>query len=318
MASDDEDMEINKEDDDEETSSDSSEEQIDDEKQETALLALAEAVKSNPYNYQGHVNYIALARECGNLEHLRLARQSMSEIFPLTEQLWLDWLRDEQQLTVSTADRQQELTDLFERATNDYLSVMIWIEYVQYRISIDLSANAIEELRNLFERALSVGGVHLTDGHLLWAAFIEVEKAKLIALAHNYSQNTQDETKEKLLQQVDFILQLYRRQLSIPLRKMDLVYNEYHEFYQDYKQYLPANYAEQYDLPLKRDYDHAVQQLEQHEKLEKELESTQRSLITYRKYIQAEHEPTRLQCLYERAIGKSLEKLCSRFVGIVF
>ena len=299
MAANDEEMDINREEDDDEEDEDD-----DDEKQEAALVVLREAVKSNPYNYQGYVDYITLARAYGNLEHLRFARQSMSEIYPLTEQLWLDWLRDEQQLAGSSADRQKELTDLFERATSDYLSVMIWIEYVQYRISIDLSANAIEELRNLFERALSSCGVHLTDGDLLWAAFIEVEKAKLMALVYNYSQNPQDESKEKVLQQVDFILQLYRRQLSIPLRKMTSVYNEYNEFCQEYKQYLPANYAEQYDLALKRDYDRAVQQLAEYEKLEKELETNQRSLITYRKYIQAEQELARLQCLYERAIGK--------------
>jgi hypothetical protein len=305
MASNDDEMETSKDelDDDDDTSSDSSEEQIDDSKQEAELGTLRDTVQSNLYNYQAHIDYITLARQYGNLEHLRLARQTMSEIYPLTEQLWLDWIQDERQLLIITnTEKNEELTQLFERAINDYLSVMIWIEYVQYRISIELSVNAIEVLRNLFERGLSSCAVHLPDGGLLWAAYIAVEQAKLIGITNNYNNNN---TKEKLLQHVEFILGLYRRQLSIPLRGMEIVYNNYHEFCQQYKEYLPLNYVEQYDLVLKHDYDLAIQQLKKCEILEKELDDTRRSVVTYKKYIQSEKEPTRIQCLYERAIGKN-------------
>jgi hypothetical protein len=313
MSSDDEDMEINKEkgeddmDDDDDTSSDSSEEQIDDSKQETELVALRDIVQSNLYNYQSHIDYITLSRQYGNLEHLRVARQTMSEIYPLTPQLWLDWIHDEKQLLISNTEENKDFIQLFERAINDYLSVMIWIEYVQYRIPYYLSLNSIEEFRNLFERGLSSCGVHLTDGSLLWAAYIETEKAILDGILINYTQNnTNKDLKEKILQRVDYILTLYRRQLSIPLRDMKSVYfKNYNEFCQEYKEYLPLNYNEQYDLKLKRDFDHAMQQLEKCEKFEQELDQTKRSVATYRKYIEFEKEPARIQCLYERAIGRN-------------
>ncbi|CAF5041979.1 unnamed protein product, partial [Rotaria sp. Silwood1] len=67
--------------------------------------------------------------------------------------------------------------------------------------------------------------------------------------------------------------------------------------------YLPTNYMEKYDLVLKNDFDHAIQQLKQCEKFEQELDNTNRSVATYRKYIEFEKEPARIQCLYERAIG---------------
>jgi len=314
MSSDDEEMEINKEkaeddmdDDDDDTSSDSSEEQIDDSKQETELVALRDIVQSNLYNYQSHIDYITLSRQYGNLEHLRVARQTMSEIYPLTPQLWLDWIHDEKQLLISNTEENKDFIQLFERAINDYLSVMIWIEYVQYRIPYYLSLNSIEEFRNLFERGLSSCGVHLTDGSLLWAAYIETEKAILDGILINYTQNnTNKDLKEKILQRVDYILTLYRRQLSIPLRDMKSVYfKNYNEFCQEYKEYLPLNYNEQYDLKLKRDFDHAIQQLEKCEKFEQELDQTKRSVATYRKYIEFEKEPARIQCLYERAIGRN-------------
>ncbi|CAF3557299.1 unnamed protein product [Adineta steineri] len=316
MSSEDEEMDVNKEkheddmedDDDDDnsddTSSDSSEEQIDESKQESELVALRDIVQSNLYNYQSHIDYITLSRQYGNLDHLRLARQTMSEIFPLTQQLWLDWFHDEKQLLISNTQENKNMIQLFERAINDYLSIMIWIEYVQYRIPYYVSLNSIEELRNLFERGLSSCAVHLTDGSLIWAAYIETEKAILDGLILNYNQNnTNKDLKEKILQHVDYIVTLYRRQLSIPLRDMkNVYYKDYNEFCQQYKEYLPSNYTEKYDLVIKHDYDLAIQHLEKCEKFEKELEDTKRSVATYRKYIEFEKEPARIQCLYERAI----------------
>ncbi|CAF4945681.1 unnamed protein product, partial [Rotaria magnacalcarata] len=52
------------------TSEDSTDEQIDDSKQEAELVVLRDAVKSSPYNYQAHIDYINLARQYTNLEHL--------------------------------------------------------------------------------------------------------------------------------------------------------------------------------------------------------------------------------------------------------
>lgn len=313
MASNDEEMEVNKEDleddddddSDGDTSSDTSEEQIDDSKQEDELNALRSSVQSNPYNYDPHIAYIALSRQYANLDHLRYARQTMYEIFPLTPQLWLDWIHDERQLLVGNTEENKDLIQLFERAVNDYLSIMLWIEYVEYRIPHYASLNSIEELRNLFERALSSCAVHLTDGSLLWAAYIETEKAVLDGILLNYNQNnTNKDLKEKVLQHVEYILTLYRRQLSIPLRGMESIYyKDYNEFCQQFKEYLPSNYNEQYDIAIKNQFEKALKQLEQCEKFEKELDDSNRSIETYKKYIQFEKEPARIQCLYERAIG---------------
>lgn len=323
MASDDEEMQLDKDiedesddenenddddDDDGSTSEDSSEEPIDDSKQEAELIALRDAVKANPYNYQGYIDYINLSRQYGNLDHLRFARQKMSEIFPLTQQLWLDWIQDETQLLVSSSAENKEIIQLYEHAINDYLSIMIWLEYVQYRIPHFTLSNSIDELRNLFERGLSSCAVHLTEGSLFWAAYIETETAILNGVLLNYQENnTNNDLKEKVCQHVDYILTLYRRQLSIPLRGMENVYyKEYNEFCQQFKEYLPSNYIENYDLALKNEFDRAVEHLKKCEKFENELESANKTVETYKKYIEFEKEPARIQCLYERAIGKNL------------
>lgn len=314
MASDSDEMDVSKNDSenddfDEETSSDSEDDaddddEIDEDQQEAELMKLREIVNSNLYNYQSHLEYIGLAKKYCNLDHLRYSRQAMSEVFPLTEELWLDWLRDEQKLLTLAVGHKRDLSDLFERAINDYLSVMIWIEYIQYRISIDLTSNDLDNLRNLCERALSHCACHLTSGHLVWSVYMEIEKAKLDGLVRIHEQNPTDDSNEKLSQQIDYLLKLYRRQLSIPLREMKTVHDEYEEFCQQYKIYLP-NDIEQSAVTLKHDFDKAFEHLEKCEKFERELEDMNNNLNVYKEYIRFEKETTRIQCLYERAIGKN-------------
>ena len=48
-------------------------------------LRLFFQVESNPYHYDSHVQLIKLLRECGDLDRVRNARESMSKIFPLTQ-----------------------------------------------------------------------------------------------------------------------------------------------------------------------------------------------------------------------------------------
>mgnify|MGYP001033361197 FL=1 len=315
MASDNDEMEINKneeeeeeDDDDDDMESDddddSSEDDVDDSKQETELVTLRQSIQSDPYNYQSYINYITLSQQYGNFEHLRFARQAMSEVFPLTPQLWLEWIRDEIKFVTSTTEENKDIIQLFERALNDYLSVSIWLEYIQYRIPFCSSENSIDELRNLFERALSSCGVHLTDGSRLWTPFIEAENAILDGIISMYNENnTNEQLKDKILERVDFILQLYRRELSVPLRNMERIYSgEYQDFCLSYKEYLPSGYHEKYDLILKKDFEQACEHLQKCEQFEQELIQTHSSLATYQKYIQFETKPARIQCLYERAI----------------
>lgn len=73
---------------------------------------------------------ISILRKAGELERLREARQRMHKYFPLAPNLWLDWIRDEQNLeTIS-----EEIERLFQMAVQDYTSVDVWIEYLQWAI----------------------------------------------------------------------------------------------------------------------------------------------------------------------------------------
>uniref|UniRef100_U3K2N9 Uncharacterized protein n=1 Tax=Ficedula albicollis TaxID=59894 RepID=U3K2N9_FICAL len=150
-------------------------------------------------------------RQEGELVKLRRARQKMSELFPLTEEIWLDWLKDEIKMASEISER-EKVYELFERAVKDYICPEIWLEYAQYSIGGIGQEGGIEKVRSIFERALTAVGLHVTKGTALWEAYREFENAIL-------------ETA-----QLEKIHTLFRRQLGIPLLDMEASYAEYEEW----------------------------------------------------------------------------------------
>uniref|UniRef100_A0A8C2E7M4 Squamous cell carcinoma antigen recognized by T-cells 3 n=1 Tax=Cyprinus carpio TaxID=7962 RepID=A0A8C2E7M4_CYPCA len=128
----------------------------------------------NAFDYNCHVDLIKLLRQEGKLHRLRKARQKMSELFPLTEEIWLDWLKDEIRLTEDESDR-EKVYELFKRAVKDYVCPEIWLEYVQYSIGGMGAQGGIERVRSIFERALTAVGLHMTKGASIWEAYREFE-----------------------------------------------------------------------------------------------------------------------------------------------
>uniref|UniRef100_A0A803VV56 Squamous cell carcinoma antigen recognized by T cells 3 n=1 Tax=Ficedula albicollis TaxID=59894 RepID=A0A803VV56_FICAL len=102
----------------------------------------------------------------------------MSELFPLTEEIWLDWLKDEIKMASEISER-EKVYELFERAVKDYICPEIWLEYAQYSIGGIGQEGGIEKVRSIFERALTAVGLHVTKGTALWEAYREFENAIL-------------------------------------------------------------------------------------------------------------------------------------------
>lgn len=73
------------------------------------------------------LQYIGVLRKCKMRERLRTARQAMQERFPLTDDLWLDWLADEREGGAEPS----HMTQLYDLAVGDYLSIPLWEDYVR-------------------------------------------------------------------------------------------------------------------------------------------------------------------------------------------
>jgi len=73
-----------------------------------------------------HAQYIALLRKAKLKERLKAARRAMQEHYPLTEQLWAEWLADE-----APATPRPHMLQLFQLAVADYLSIPLWRQYLE-------------------------------------------------------------------------------------------------------------------------------------------------------------------------------------------
>ncbi|XP_067861844.1 squamous cell carcinoma antigen recognized by T-cells 3 [Heptranchias perlo] len=278
----------------EEEMEDSSE---DEQENEAEIQRLEEQLSISAYDYNCHVDLIKLLRQEGELVKLRCARQKMSELFPLTEELWLDWLKDEIRMAEEASDR-EKVYELFEKAIKDYICPEIWLEYAQYSIGGIGQQGGIERARGIFDRALTAVGLHMTKGAAIWEAFREFENAILGTLQPLAGSILTPEQQEMTNAQLDRIHTLFKRQLGVPLLDMEATYAEYEEWADE----LPNESVTQL-------YKKAIQQMEKCKPYEEDLLVAESpKLAEYQAYIDFEMkggDPSRIQIIFERALSEN-------------
>ncbi|NXE01491.1 SART3 protein, partial [Chaetorhynchus papuensis] len=283
---------------DDEGDSDSSGDGEDEEKEnEAEIQRLEEQLSINAFDYNCHLDLIKLLRQEGELVKLRRARQKMSELFPLTEEIWLDWLKDEIKMASDVSER-EKVYELFERAVKDYICPEIWLEYAQYSIGGIGQEGGIERVRSIFERALTAVGLHVTKGTALWEAYREFENAILETAQPAPGSIPSPEQQQVLCSQLEKIHTLFRRQLGIPLLDMEASYAEYEEWSEEP---IPETTI--------KNYKKALQQLEKCKPYEEALLGAETpKLAEYQAYIDFEMkagDPARIQLIYERALAEN-------------
>ncbi|KAM3868135.1 squamous cell carcinoma antigen recognized by T-cells 3 [Diretmus argenteus] len=281
-----------------ENSDDEEDDSSEDEKEnEAEIQRLEEQLSINAFDYNCHVDLIKLLRQEGELFRLRRARQKMSELFPLTEEIWLDWLKDEIRLSEEEPNR-EKVYELFERAVKDYICPDIWLEYAQYTIGGMGSPGGIDKVRAIFERALTAVGLHVTKGETVWEAYREFENVMLSTVQPPPGRVPTCEEQELLKTQLERIHTLFRRQLAIPLMDMEATYAEYDEWSE---QGVPETVSHQYKK--------ALQQMEKRKAFEETLLVAEPpKLAEYQTYIDYElkdGDPARIQIIFERALAEN-------------
>eukprot|EP00049_Salpingoeca_infusionum_P003348 m.65856 g.65856 ORF g.65856 m.65856 type:complete len:903 (+) comp12076_c0_seq4:39-2747(+) len=177
----------------------------------------AEALlRQSPNDYNANLQYLLAVANEGIPGKLRNAREKFSGLFPMTEEMWLNWIADEIERN-SPADF---VSSLFARATQDYLSPTLYHQQMAYAVATSradldegevLPTESIAELRTMFEAAISAIGHHFAEGHKLWEAY------------RMFELNVLDEflkvqpAPEVLAEQMQRIMELYIRELDIPL-----------------------------------------------------------------------------------------------------
>ncbi|KAA0716719.1 Squamous cell carcinoma antigen recognized by T-cells 3 [Triplophysa tibetana] len=269
----------------------------DERENEAEIQRLEEQLSINAFDYNCHVDLIKLLRQEGKLHRLRKARQKMSELFPLTEEIWLDWLKDEIRVTEDESDR-EKIYELSERAVKDYVCPEIWLEYVQYSIGGMGAEGGIERVRSIFERALTAVGLHMIKGTSIWEAYREFEIAILSTVQPPPGSVPSQEQQKLLTAQLQRIHTLFKRQLAVPLMDMEGTYAEYSDWADDG---VPEMVTHQYRR--------ALQQMQKCKPYEEALLVSEPPRLTeYQAYIDfemKEGDPARVQIIFERALAEN-------------
>ncbi|KAL5231505.1 hypothetical protein ABZP36_030281 [Zizania latifolia] len=274
---------------------------------ELRIQALERALQEQPLDYDSHVQYIQCLRKSGKIDKLRAAREDMNKYFPLTPKMWQEWTKDE--ISLSTSHESfGDIEMLYERGVQEYLSVRVWRDYLDYVEEHDQSVSqcspsGLTKMRNLFERAITAGGLHVTDGSKLWDAYREYEMAILTII------DGDDEEKEK---QVQRIRVLFHRQLSVPLADMESTLAEYKSW--------EAEQGNANDPSLDFDgvpsnvvsaYKKATEMYNVRKQYEDKLSIVDASegdklpeFLKYIKFEESSGDPARVQVLYERAVSE--------------
>ncbi|XP_015592738.1 squamous cell carcinoma antigen recognized by T-cells 3 [Cephus cinctus] len=263
---------------------------------EAEVKMLQTSLADNPYDYAVHLALISKLQRMGELERLRDARENMSSKYPLSPELWLSWLKDE--ITLATTKEQKDaVVELCERAVKDYLSIEVWLEYLQFSIgTMSTEKDAAKHIRQLFERALTAVGLHLTKGAIIWEAFREFENI-LVAVIDPANQAERKE-------QLDRVGALFRRQLACPLLDMEKTYEEYRVWRSQ-----DGAEATIDDDILNGGYERALAKLNMRLPYEEKLVSCQGDnelYDAYKAYFLFEKQngdPGRIIVLYERAVA---------------
>ena len=123
-----------------------------------ARVAELESQASAASSYDLLLELLKGYRVLGELQKLRDIRKQFHASFPLSHDLWMEWIDDEKQLAQTEEDK-SKVVDLYHRAAKDYFSVDIYVKLVQYMQEIGHA-----ELENGMEQAL---------GKPRWSDFID-------------------------------------------------------------------------------------------------------------------------------------------------
>ncbi|KAL5475045.1 hypothetical protein EMCRGX_G027093 [Ephydatia muelleri] len=281
------------------SSNDSSSESSEDEGGLNQRMSELEAsLSENPYHYDSHVELVRLCRVSGDLERTRAARVKMNELFPLSEELWLEWVEDELPLvSASIPETLKDMRELFERAVEDYLSVQLWLLFAKFALEkFSAFPEGMEFPRDIFEKAIIACGLHVSSAGLLWNAYREYEMAILSSLQEVQQNEPTDEAlKSQVEAQFQRVDKLYKRQLGVPLIGMEETFNTYQHF--------SDSVVAEESMPA---YVRAKKKLSTYINYENDLTSSP-SLDTYRSYIARaksnKEDGTFVNTLYQRAVA---------------
>lgn len=278
----------------------SSDSDDDDEALEREVQALRSQIAASPADYETHLKLIAAQRKTGDLDGVRAAREAMAAVFPLTADIWTPWLEDEARLAGTEKERLGVLA-LHDRAVGDYLSVPLWLAFVEYAEEayvVHGVSGGLVAVRAAYERALAEVGLHFALGSELWVRFRAFERRVAEASGGG----------------ADRVVALFRKQLRLPMAGLAAVRVEFEQNAEGGEGEGEAGGLGG-DTALQRDHERALKGADARAPLENALieevfatQPTAAQLAPWLEYVQFEAEQkgdarSRAMAVYERALA---------------
>ncbi|KAG9286653.1 hypothetical protein G9A89_012203 [Geosiphon pyriformis] len=264
----------------------------------SSIESLFRQVSETPYNYTTHVEYIEALRTSCQYQELTRARENMHRIFPLSEDIWLQWIEDEARIA-SNPEQIRKVGDLYAQAIQDYFSINLWKGYTQYLVEQynDFLENysgeqfiTLEDVRAIFHQAIKETGFCLPQSHIIWDPYRDFEEGLL-------------EKSPSSLEQQERVKDLYQERLQVPHETLEKTWEDYSHFV---TRYYNANY-EKHMISIKDQYYEAHRQCQEREPYEQALVQSANGLPEFLRYIKFERKKKRplfraITTLFERAL----------------
>ncbi|XP_061387180.1 squamous cell carcinoma antigen recognized by T-cells 3 [Musca vetustissima] len=169
--------------------------------------AILEELAVNQYAYDKYVRLCELSHTTGDLDNIRKAYTTFSNVYPLTPELWQRYISVELTLAQSESEVQQ-VKKLFQRALRDYYSCDLALEYATF-------AKRCTDSTAIWEEILGTYGLNCHKGQDFF---------KL------YRQQFPEDTYR------DEYIQSFLKELRYPLNQMEESYIEFKVYYEKNKE----------------------------------------------------------------------------------
>ncbi|KAJ3128261.1 Splicing factor [Nowakowskiella sp. JEL0407] len=301
---------------------------------------LSSQLAADPNNYTLHIQLItALSESDQHGDELRAARESMNKVFPLSEDMWMNWINDEMKRIQSDKEK-HKILQLYELAIEDYQSPSVWESYIDFITNNYLSFNKLldqedlseldessiataawidlDQIRAIYAKSQNIILHHFTQSQSIWELIIAFEnkileniKASGGAPAKKVTRSSKakkDTNAGDLDAQLSRLRKLYHNRLAIPHQQLEDTFSQYSTFESTYDN---ANYEK-----LMKNANGVVKKTrvltEQFEKLEWQLSELSQNtdgldhemekFAIFERYIDLHKEKFGRRALFERMV----------------
>ncbi|KAI8082625.1 uncharacterized protein B0P05DRAFT_537764 [Gilbertella persicaria] len=268
-----------------------------------AIPEVMEKLADDNTQYDLHVQLIDLLKKAGLQDELEQARMNMHDIYPMSEALWLDWIQDTKK-EANTVEGKTKLFQLHSLAQEDYVSITIWKDYVDFVLedfyqgftdditTLDETVeDYIDNIRQDLLTAVRATSSHVKQSQMVWKPYSEFELSIL----------------ERFKQDEDQL----RRVKKMYLDRLAVLHIDCEDTFQAYSSFVTQYHNQEYEASMveaNKIYAKIKKAAEERDYYELQLTSTGYALDAFYQYIDYELTTKNMfalnhvRSLYERAI----------------